>query len=509
MGANAESSARSSADVEAGNLATDNPTQEKPAPIITAALPVTDLQNGIIGWEGQNDPEMPLNWSAAKKWTGAILLAVMTFLTPLSSSILAPAIASVNKDFNNTNPILGALPVSIFLLGYAVGPLALAGLSEIYGRYYVLTASNTFFCAWHIGCALAPSLNSLITFRFLAGVGGSAVLTLGGGSISDCFRVEERGRGLAIWSVGFVVGPSLGPLLGAFVTETIGWRWDGWIVLIPGILVTVSLLFCPETNHKVLMRRKVARMKQLLGRDDLRSCYDTAEVLPTRSQILINGMMRPAKMMILSPIVVALSIHISFLYGTLYLLFNTISTVFHGSYGWNLGVSGLAYIPLGLGFCFGLILFGAFSDRTIIRQTRQNSGVFIPEMRLAQATLYASMIPISFFWYGWSTHYTVHWIVPLLGLVPFAVGIVGLWQRYQAYLIDAVGPQFAASALAAFSVLRSTVAAFLPLAGPSMFSNLGLGWGNSLLGFITLAMIPIPILLQRKGAWLRSKYVMS
>ncbi|KAJ6786178.1 hypothetical protein PWT90_00740 [Aphanocladium album] len=510
MSADVNSSTQSSADVEAGTPTKDALIQDKPVPNLTTTLPVTDLHNGIVGWEGQDDPEMPLNWPAAKKWTGAILLSIMTFMTPLSSSILAPAIASVSKEFHNTNPILGAPPVSIYLLGYAVGPLVLAGLSDIYGRYYILTASNMFFCAWQIGFALAPSLNSLIAFRFLAGVGGSAVITLGGGNISDCFRIEERGRGLAIWSVGFVVGPSLGPLLGAFITETIGWRWDDWIVLIPGVLVTVSIiLFCPESNHKVLMRRKVARMKKTLRREDLRSCYDTANVSPTRSQILMNGIMRPAKMMVLSPIVVALSVHVSFLYGTLYLLFNTISTVFHGNYGWNLGVSGLAYIPLGLGFGLGLALFGMFSDKTIIRRTRQNNGIFVPEMRLAQATLYASLIPISFFWYGWSAHYNVQWIVPLLGLVPFAFGIVGLWQRYQAYLIDAVGPQFAASALAAFSVLRSVVAAFLPLAGPSMFSHLGLGWGNSLLGFITLAMIPIPILIERQGAWLRSKYVMS
>lgn len=501
-------SIQSSADTEACMPDQGTLAGEKSARIISAALPVTDLRNGIVGWEGQDDPDMPLNWSATKKWTGALLLAAMTFMTPLSSSIMAPAIANVSRDFHNTNPILGAFPVSIFLLGYAVGPLFLAGVSEIYGRYYILTGCNMFFCAWHVGCALAPSLDSLIAFRFLAGVGGSAVLTLGGGIISDCFRVEERGRGLAIWSMGFIVGPSLGPIIGAFIAESIGWRWDAWIVLIPSSIVTLSMaLFCPETNHKVLIRRKVALMKKTLGRDDLRSCYDATGVMSARSQVLINGLLRPMKMMVLSPIIVALSIHISFLYGTLYLLFNTISTVFHGKYGWNLGVSGLAYIPLGVGFCLGLVLFGLFSDRTIVRRTRQNNGAFVPEMRLTQATLYASMIPISFFWYGWSAQYKVHWIVPLIGLIPFAVGIVGLWQRYQAYLIDAHGPQYAASALAAFSVLRSVVAAFLPLAGPSMFAHLGLGWGNSLLGFITLAMIPIPILLERKGAWLRSKYM--
>lgn len=487
----------------------DSMAPEKRTPAISAAIPVSDLDNGLVGWDGQDDPDMPLNWPRSKKWTAAGLLSLMTLMTPLSSSILAPAIASLSKDFGNTNLVLGAFPVSIYLLGYAIGPLLLAGLSEIYGRYHVITGSNIFFCVWHVGCALAPSLNSLIAFRFLAGVGGSAVLTLGGGIISDCFRTEERGRGLAIWSMGFVVGPSLGPIIGAFITETIGWRWDGWIVLIAGSVLTVLMaLFCPETNHRVLMNRKVKKVKLELGRGDLRSCYDPSGTAPTESQILINGMLRPLKMMVLSPILVALSIHISFMYGTLYLLFNSISTVFQGNYGWNLGVSGLAYIPLGLGFIVGLVIFGKFSDKTIVALTKRNSGTYLPEMRLAHSIWYACMVPISFFWYGWSAHYKVHWIVLVLGLFPFAVGIVGIWQRYQAYLIDATG-LYAASALAAFAVLRSVVAAFLPLAGPAMFGALGLGWGCSLLGFITVAMIPIPLLLQRKGAWLRSKYVQS
>lgn len=76
----------------------------------------------------------------------------------------------------------------------------------------------------------------------------------------------------------------------------------------------------------------------------------------------------------------------------------------------------------------------------------------------------------------------------------------------QAYLIDAYGHAYAASALAAFAVLRSVVAAFLPLAGPSMYATLGLGWGNSLLGFICVAMIPLPLLVQKYGGWLRKTY---
>lgn len=79
-------------------------------------LPVSDLEHDVVGWEGQDDPAMPLNFAQARKWWIVFLLALMTLMTPLASSILAPAISFMDEDFHNTNIILGAFPVSIYLL---------------------------------------------------------------------------------------------------------------------------------------------------------------------------------------------------------------------------------------------------------------------------------------------------------------------------------------------------------------------------------------------------------
>jgi len=165
-------------------------------------LPESDLPNGVVGWDGQDDPAMPFNFAPAKKWFTMGALALITLMTPLSSSILAPAIAYYDAEFHNDNQTTGALPVSIYLLGYAVGPLFLAGMTEIYGRHLVISCANVFFCAWQIACALAPSLGSLIAFRFLTGVGGSACMTIGGAIVGDLFIVEERGLALTVWTLG-------------------------------------------------------------------------------------------------------------------------------------------------------------------------------------------------------------------------------------------------------------------------------------------------------------------
>lgn len=175
-------------------------------------IPETDLDAGIVGWDGQDDENMPLNFAAYRKWMLVGLLSAITLVTPFASSILSPGISSLMADFHEDSPIVGAMTVSIYLLGYVVGPMFLAPMSEIYGRRPVLTATNIFFCSWQIGCALAPNIASLIIFRFFSGVGGSGCLTLGGGVIADIFRPEQRGFAMGIWTVGPLFGESRLPL---------------------------------------------------------------------------------------------------------------------------------------------------------------------------------------------------------------------------------------------------------------------------------------------------------
>jgi multidrug resistance protein len=286
--------------------------------VAPAILPITDLDRGIVGWESQEDPTMPLNFHPRRKWIVVTCLALITLLSPLSSSILAPAINSIKEEFGTTDATKASFPVSIFLLGYAIGPLFLSPLSEIYGRAVVLSSANAFFCVWHIGCALAPSLDALIVFRFLCGVGGAGCMTLGGAVIGDLFPVVERGKALSAWTLGPLVGPTLGPLIGAFIAGTIGWRWDPWIVFIPSTVVTIALaIYLPETCHKVLIERKVERLSKELDRDDLMNCYDaegTTKVSLTR--LLVMGFTRPLKMLVLAPIIFLMAINVSFNYGT-------------------------------------------------------------------------------------------------------------------------------------------------------------------------------------------------
>ncbi|KAI1175058.1 major facilitator superfamily domain-containing protein [Nemania sp. FL0916] len=464
-------------------------------------LPITDLDEDVVGWEDQDDPTMPFNFTPRQKWLWVGLLSAMTLLSPFASSILAPAIPTLDKELHNNSEIVGSMTVSIFLLGYVVGPIIIAPLSEIYGRKIVLTFSNAFFCIWQIGCALAPNISTLIISRFFSGVGGAGCLTLGGVIVGDLFRPDQRGLAIGLWNIGPLLGPSLGPLIGGFLTNFPGWRYDFWIILAASSVVTILIqILTGETSHKALIQRKVNLLERELGRS-LKNCYDTSRGQST-GKTLMSGLTRPLKMLFLSPIVFLLSLYVAFIYGVLYLLYTTITPVFEDTYGFNVDIAGLVYLSLGFGNVVGWIVCTFLSDRTIVRLAQANDGVFEPEMRLTISIPFGIFLPITLFWYGWSADAHAHWASTLFSLIPYGLGIIGLFLTITTYLVDSY-PMYAGSALAANIILRSIVGAFLPLAGPPLYDSLGLGWGNSLLGFICVAMIPLPAIFYKLGARLR------
>ncbi|KAJ4403891.1 hypothetical protein N0V91_006193 [Didymella pomorum] len=470
--------------------------------------PLSDLDAGLVGWDSQDDPLNPRNFPHKSKLFILFLVSAITFLSPLASSIFAPGIPFVNADFHNTSQLLGSFAVSVYVLGFAVGPLFLSPLSEIYGRCIILNISNVFFCAFTLGCALAPNLGGLIAMRFLAGVGGSACLTIGTGVIADLFVASQRGKAVAMYSMGILFGPILGPICGGFIAQRAGWRWDMWVVLIVGILLTVGLfVFNRETNHSVLLTRKTLRLRTELQRPDLQNVMNrdkpTAALSP--KAILLNGITRPLKLLSTQPIVLLCSLYMSFLFGLLFLLFTTLTPVFISTYGWAPDMTGLAYLGIGIGNFLGIGFVAKTSDATIIKLAKRNGGKYEPEMRLPLCVFFGFLIPVSFFWYGWTAYYKVHWIVPIISLVPFGFGVMGIFAPLQTYMIDCF-PQYAASAIAGMTCLRCLFGALLPLAGPSMYDTLGLNWGNSMLGFIAIAFIPVPALLFKYGKVVREKY---
>ena len=206
------------------------------------------------------------------------------------------------------------------------------------------------------------------------------------------------------------------------------------------------------------------------------------------------------KLLLFSPIVLALSIYTAVVYGYLYLLFTTMTIVFEQQYHFSSGSVGLTFLGIGVGSVFGVITFGVASDK--ILKYMSAKGEMKPEYRLPPMIPGAFVIPVGLFIYGWTSEKLAHWIAPIIGTSFVGFGLLATFMPTQTYLVDAF-TIYAASALAANAILRSSLGALLPLAGRKMYSGLGLGWGNSLLGFIALAMCPIPYLFFKYGEKIR------
>lgn len=182
--------------------------KEQPAATTTAIEP-TDPN--IVFWDGPDDPANPQNWSNKLKWTNIGILSIITLITPLASSMFAPGVPECMAEFKSSSQTLATFVVSVYLLGFCIGPLIIAPLSEIYGRLWIYHCCNFGFIVFTVTCAVAPNLNALIAFRFFAGCFGVSPLTIGGGTIADLMVQEKRGGAMAIWAMG--------PLLGKYRTR--------------------------------------------------------------------------------------------------------------------------------------------------------------------------------------------------------------------------------------------------------------------------------------------------
>ncbi|KAI8711261.1 MFS domain-containing protein [Fusarium sp. LHS14.1] len=482
---------------------TPTPADERQT-IKPATMPDEDEHvNFTVGWEEppDQDPENPLNWSASRKWSIIGILSFITFLTPLASAMMAPGVPVIMAEFSTSDEEVATFMVSVFVLGFAFGPLLMAPLSELYGRLPVYHVCNSLFVIFSIGCAVSQNIGMLIAFRFLSGFVGVATVTCGSGTIADMVPPEKRGAAMSIWSIGPLLGPVIGPVCAGFLVEAKGWRWVFWIItIVSGAVILASFVVFRETYAPVILERKAAKLRKSTGVTKYRSAM---QATGSSKEIFISAITRPMRMLLFSPIVTMVCLYIATLYGMLYLLFTTFTFVYHDMYGFSAVSAGLSFIAGGVGNLLGLMFVGYLSDK-LIKDSQSAGKAVEPEQRLdLRLTVPTALaLPIGLIIYGWTAEKQLHWIVPMIGTGIMGFGMIGIFMISQTYLVDAF-TRHAASVTAANAVLRSLLGALLPLCGLKLYDGLGLGWGNTLLGLISLALAPVPWLLNRFGGRIR------
>ncbi|KAF1946663.1 MFS general substrate transporter [Clathrospora elynae] len=456
----------------------------------------------VVDWESPDDPENPRNWTDLKKNLHVIILSLFSLNTNLAATMFAPGAEKLALEFGITDETVIAMTVSLYVLGFALGPLILAPLSEVYGRLIIYWSCTLVYIAFTFGCAFSTNVAMFLVFRFLAGCTASGPMSTGGGTVADLTVPTERGKAMALFTMGPLLGPVIGPIIGGFVSEYAGWRWTFHILLIlAGVIGGLTFAFIRETNAAVLLRWKAERLRKETGNQHL---VLRSGITSTPRQMLAGAITRPLKMLIFSPIVLLISLYTGILFGLIFLLFTTFPSVFSGTYGFDAGMSGLVYLGLGIGMVSGLVLFSMLSDKLLGQKAGETASK--PENRLILMKWFGPITPLGLFLYGWTAQYQIHWIVPIMGTFIVGLGSLFVVVPGQVYLVDSFGSEGAASALAANLLVRSPFGAFLVLAAAPLYQRFGLGWGNSILGFICLAFTPVPWLFHRYGEHLRTRF---
>ncbi|PBP25566.1 MFS multidrug transporter-like protein [Diplocarpon rosae] len=458
----------------------------------------------LVSWDGADDTKNPKNWSYRRKWAATLIVSSFTFISPVSSSMIAPAVNAISAEFNITNDVEKNMTLSIFVLAYAVGPLIYGPLSEMYGRVIILQLGNLLYLFFNLGCGLAQTKGQLVVFRFLSGLGGSAPLAIGGGVLSDLFTAEERGKAISVYSLAPLLGPAVGPIAGGFITQNTTWRWVFHATTIAdGLIQVMGFFFLQETYPPVLLDRKKKAMIKETGNEALHTEFDRPD--RTIGKSLRISLLRPFKLLFTQIIVQVLALYMAYLYGITYLVLSTFPGLWENEYDESVGIGGLNYISLGVGFFIGTQISAPCQDRIYRALKKRSNGVGKPEFRVPLMLPGALLVPIGLFWYGWSAQAQTHWIMPNIGAAIFSAGTIVGFQCIQTYIVDAY-TRYAASAIGATTVLRSLAGFGFPLFAPYMYSALDFGWGNSLLAFIGIALgWPAPILLWKYGENLRKK----
>lgn len=463
----------------------------------------TEESPHVVEWI-ENDPRNPMTWPKTKKWIMCLAVANSVLVVSFCSSAFSGGIQQIMIEFGVSQEIV-TLGVSLFVLGFALGPLLWAPFSEIYGRQLVFAGTYLAFTAFNAAVAGAPTIYGLLILRFFAAAFGSSPLTNAGGVIADLFSANERGLAMSLFSAAPFMGPVLGPIIGGFLGMTEGWRWvNGLMAIWAGVMCIVVVCLVPETYPPVLLRRRAERLSKLSGKV-YRSRIDIDQGKTSLGEAFATGLKRPWILLFCEPIVLLLSLYHAIIYGILYMLFGAFPIVYRQGRGWNEGVSGLPFIAVAIGVVLAIVYVIVYDNKQYMKKVVASGvGYTTPEARLPMCIVGGIALPIGLFWFAWTNSPSIPWAASVVAAIPFGFGMVLIFLSIMNYLIDSY-TIFAASVLAGNGIIRSVFGAAFPLFTKQMYDGIGIHWASSVPAFLAVACIPLPFLFYKYGASIRKK----
>lgn len=462
----------------------------------------------IVKWDG-DDREHPRSMPLWYRLYLTLLVSIMTLCTSFTSSAPSAVSLDVMKEFYSHDtrliePHFDTVKSSVFLYvgGFCFAPMFWAPLSEMFGRKIIFVISFVGFVCFNVGCMLAKNIGSLIIFRILAGSFSSSTLSNAPAMILSMFSLKQLMPGVVAFALGPMAGPALGPVVGSFIFQThSSWRW---VYRVSTIFSFVMLLLCltmPETYEPNCLKKKAKRLRKETGDDRYRAPIELRNV---NIPVLLNDiLLKPFRMLFQEPMLVAVTVYISFVYGVLYLLFVAYPIVFVKEHNMMPSRAGLTF----LGFFTGCVIAGLYCvlvDNTMYnKDTERHGGKHLPpEKRLRVSLVGAPILFISLTWFAWTSYSWISIWSPLVAGGLFGTAMFFLFLSLLVYITE-VYMLNAASAMAVNTVVRSLFGVGFPMFGDKMYANVGTQWASMILAFIALGMLPIPFVLIKFGPKLR------
>ncbi|RDI77429.1 hypothetical protein Vi05172_g12538 [Venturia inaequalis] len=464
---------------------------------------IDDEGNMLVDWKGPDDPDRPSNWTFARKWGIVVTTSMITFVVSFCSSVYSNAIPDVQHEFH-VSPTVSQLVISLYVFGFAFGPMIWGPASELYGKTRPLWIGYALFCILQIPIALAKDIYTFLIFRFLSGLAGSSTLAILGGMFID-FLVDpnERGVATAIFSMATFCGPALGPIIGSICEARLGRVWISWVTLIAGVVFGVpAFLVTPETQESVILRRKARELRKAKGKDGVQSPSAKRDESLQISVFVRKYLTKPIRMFFQEPILIFFTFYMSLVYGIIYLTFTMYPLAFRRDRKWGAIKASLPFLGILLGVVVACVLIAIHSIYYVTAKY-QKLKHHVPETRLPPMILGSLLLPAGLFWFTWTSNPETTWIPQVLSGIFIACGAVMVFMSGVVYIIE-VYLADANSALAVNNFVRSAFAAGFPLYMTNLFSSAGTHLGGFVVGGLCLVLLPFPVMFWKYGQKIRS-----
>lgn len=451
----------------------------------------------------EDDPERPLNWPMWRRVLAKGIASICITFVSWGSSVIAPGITQIKETFH-IGTVTAILCISLYVVGFATGPMVWGPGSELYGRKPMLTIGMAGFTMFAFACATAKDFQTLVICRFFMGAFGTTTLVVGPSISADLFTVTQRGKAVSAVIFCLVCGPMVAPVVGAFISNSfLRWRWTQYITGIMGALGICLMVFVfEETYPQLVLKTKASRIRKATGNWAVSAPIESMEL--DTQEILHRTVLKPFRMMMVEPILLLISIYQGFVYAILYLCLEALPYIFETHYHWKKSIPYLPYLGMLTGSIIVIMINLIFFD-PITASLIEKSGMEIyPESRLPLMMMCGIIFPIGIFLMCWSGAYHVHWIVPTIGAALLGYGLIGIFLSCLTYIIDCY-LLVAASAIAANTFIRSSMAGAFPLFALAMFKNLGTQWAGTLLGCLAVVLAPAPYVFFFYGPAIRKR----